>query len=63
MHYEAGMRIVHHVLTKTVSVSFRNKVVHLTGPYADREEAISAAEDYCRQRGWTDSSRLSERTA
>ena len=51
--YEAGMRIIHHVTTKTITVSFRNKIVQL-GPFASREEAVAAGESYCRARGWND---------
>jgi hypothetical protein len=51
--YEAGMRIIHHVTTKTITVSFRNRVIHL-GPYPSREEAVAAGEAYCRDCGWDD---------
>jgi hypothetical protein len=62
MQYEPGMRILHHVLTKTVTISFRNKITHL-GPFNSRDEAIDAAEDFCRKRGWGESSCPSARTA
>lgn len=49
--YEPGMSIVYDVLTKSVFVIFRDKI-EVIGPFADRREAIEAAEDLCRKNGW-----------
>jgi hypothetical protein len=49
--YEPNMRVVYHVLSKSVLVTFRGEITML-GPFADRDEAVDAAEDYCRERGW-----------
>lgn len=49
--YEPNMRVVYHVLSKSVLVTFRGEITML-GPFVDRDEAVEAAEDYCRERGW-----------
>jgi hypothetical protein len=49
--YEPGMRIIYDVLTKSVVISFRGEIKML-GPFPDRSAGISAAEDFCRARGW-----------
>lgn len=49
--YEPDMRVVYHVLSKSVLVTFRGEV-KMMGPFATRDEAVDAAEDFCRSRGW-----------
>lgn len=49
--YEAGMQIIFDPITKTVLVSFRDKVTTL-GPFPNRGDAVEAAENYCRKQGW-----------
>jgi hypothetical protein len=52
--YEAGMRIVHNEKDKSVSITFRGKVIVLNGPYETAAQAIKAGEAYCGSLGWAD---------
>ncbi len=54
--YEAGMRVTFNDATNAVAVSFRGRLITLSGPYPSRETAIRAGEDYCRKQGWIDRS-------
>ncbi len=49
--YEPDMRVVYHVLSKSVLVTFRGEV-KIMGPFASRDDAVDAAEEFCRSRGW-----------
>lgn len=50
--YEPDMHIIYDVLTSSVFVMFRDKT-EVIGPFADRREAIKAAEEFCRKNGWS----------
>jgi hypothetical protein len=50
--YEAGMRIVFSEADKSVSVTFRGKMIVLKGPYESAGQAIKAGEAYCDSLGW-----------
>ena len=50
--YEAGMKVHYDVTARSVTVSFRGRVVTLPGQYATPEEAQWAGEAFCRENGW-----------
>jgi hypothetical protein len=52
MHYEAGMTIVFDVLSKSVLIVFRDKIITLPGPYSEQQTAVLAAEQHRRTLGW-----------
>jgi hypothetical protein len=59
MAYEAGMTIIFDVITKSIVVSFRDRVVTLPGPFVDRKAGVVAGEICCKSLGWKDLPRLS----
>lgn len=40
------------VVSKSLLIEYRDKVVTLAGPWPSQQQAKAAAEDYCRIRGW-----------
>jgi len=54
MAYEADMTVLFDVITKSVVVGFRDKVVTLSGTFLDRKTGIAAGEAYCKTMGWKD---------
>jgi hypothetical protein len=48
------MRILYDVISKGAFVRFRGKSEFLKGPFRNRQEAIRAAEKYCRSFGWSE---------
>jgi len=50
--YETGMQITYEPSTQEVTVTFRGRIFALPGTYPDRQQAISAAEQFCRNKGW-----------
>ena len=59
MAYERNMAIVYDPVEKWVVVSFRGTVKLLSGPFANRKEAVASAEAYCLGQGWVDEPRPS----
>lgn len=49
--YEPDMRVVYHVLSKSVLVTFRGEI-NMLGPFTNQDDAVQAAEELCRSKGW-----------
>ncbi len=57
--YEPGMKVHYDATARTVTVSFRGRIMTLPGQYATPEEARWVGEAYCRENGWNrDSTKL-----
>lgn len=54
MPYEEGMQLIFDMVERTITVSFRG-TLELLGPFESQRQAVSAGEQYCRDRGWLDS--------
>ena len=52
MLYENDMHIFYDTTDHRVTVMFRSDLFVMLGPYVDRWDAIRAAEQECRLRGW-----------
>jgi hypothetical protein len=51
--YDDGMQIIWDVITREIIVIFRGSVVPLLDRFESREAGIRAAEELCRNAGWT----------
>lgn len=49
---QGDVTFVFDVVSKSVLIEYRGKVVTLEGPWPSQQQARAAAEDYCRIRGW-----------
>lgn len=52
MDYPAGMDLMWDPITKCLTVIYENIPAAILGPFADRQQAISAGEEHCRGLGW-----------
>ena len=50
--YETGMKVHYDATARTVTVSFRGRVIILPGQYGTAEEGRWAGEAFCRENGW-----------
>jgi hypothetical protein len=50
--YEPGMKVHFDATARTVTVSFRGRVIALPGQYGTLEEGRWAGEAFCRENGW-----------
>ncbi len=49
--YDKDMQLIHDPISKTILVSFRDKLTTL-GPFPTKHAAVKAAEESCRLLGW-----------
>lgn len=49
---DSAVTFIFDVVSKSLLIEYRDKVVTLAGPWPNHQQAKAAAEDYCRIRGW-----------